>query len=70
LTGLLTRIRDNGKRFVVDADEKLTAFLELESAIVRVPPNQTSILFRFFGESSLLSRAEEALIHPFEDGTQ
>jgi hypothetical protein len=25
--------RDNGKRFVVHADEKLTSFLELESAI-------------------------------------
>jgi hypothetical protein len=25
--------RDNGKRFVLRADEKLTAFLELESAI-------------------------------------
>jgi len=25
--------RDNGKRFIVHADEKLTAFLELESAI-------------------------------------
>ena len=25
--------RDNGKRFVVHADEKLSAFLELESAI-------------------------------------
>jgi hypothetical protein len=25
--------RDNGKRFVVDAEEKLTAFVELESAI-------------------------------------
>jgi hypothetical protein len=25
--------RDNGKRFVVHADEKLTAFLELESVI-------------------------------------
>ena len=25
--------RDNGKRFVAHADEKLTAFLELESAI-------------------------------------
>ena len=25
--------RDDGKRFVVHADEKLTAFLELESAI-------------------------------------
>jgi hypothetical protein len=29
--GLQTHIRDNGKRFVVRADEKLTAFLELES---------------------------------------
>jgi hypothetical protein len=27
--------RDDGKRFVVRADEKLTAFLELESAIHR-----------------------------------
>ena len=25
--------RDNGKRFIVHADEKLTAFIELESAI-------------------------------------
>ena len=25
--------RDDGKRFIVQADEKLTAFLELESAI-------------------------------------
>jgi len=25
--------RDNGKRFVLRADEKLTAFLELQSAI-------------------------------------
>ena len=27
--------RDDGKRFVVRADEKLTAFLELEAAIQR-----------------------------------
>jgi hypothetical protein len=26
--------RDDGKRFVVRADEKLTAFMELESAIL------------------------------------
>jgi hypothetical protein len=26
--------RDNGQRFVVQADEKLTAFLELEGAIL------------------------------------
>jgi len=31
--------RDNGKRFIVRADEKLTAFLELEAAI-----NQSKIL--------------------------
>jgi len=29
--------RDDGKRFVVHADEKLTAFLELEVAIRAVP---------------------------------
>jgi len=29
--------RDDGKRFVVHADEKLTAFMELESAIPPVP---------------------------------
>jgi hypothetical protein len=28
--------RDDGKRFVVHADEKLTAFMELESAIGRL----------------------------------
>jgi hypothetical protein len=33
--------RDDGKRFVVPADEKLTAFLELESAI-----NQSKILVK------------------------
>ncbi|HEU5236831.1 MAG TPA: hypothetical protein VFU37_06805 [Pyrinomonadaceae bacterium] len=30
--------RDDGKRFVVDADEKLTAFLELEAVIRAVEP--------------------------------
>jgi hypothetical protein len=30
--------RDNGKRFVVRADEKLTAFMELESAIRTARP--------------------------------
>ncbi len=33
--GLLTRIVATGKRFVVRADEKLTAFVELEAAIRR-----------------------------------
>jgi hypothetical protein len=32
-SGLADAHRDNGKRFVVHAEEKLTAFLELESAI-------------------------------------
>jgi hypothetical protein len=32
-SSLRTRIRGDGKRFVVRADEKLTAFVELESAI-------------------------------------
>ena len=30
--------RDNGKRFVVHADEKLTVFLELEAGAVRPLP--------------------------------
>jgi hypothetical protein len=30
--------RDNGKRFVARSEEKLTAFLELESAIEGVGP--------------------------------
>jgi hypothetical protein len=28
--------RDDGKRYVVRADEKLSAFIELESAVLRV----------------------------------
>jgi len=32
-SGLLTHIATDGKRFVVRADEKLTAFLELERAV-------------------------------------
>ena len=38
--------RDDGKRFVVRAEEKLTAFLELESAIRAVSsqnPNESSL---------------------------
>ena len=34
-SGLLARQRDDGKRFVVRADEKLTAFVELESGVRR-----------------------------------
>jgi hypothetical protein len=37
-SGSQTRIAGDGKRFVVRADEKLTAFLELESAIQRDVP--------------------------------
>jgi hypothetical protein len=33
LAATLTRSGSDGKRFVVRADEKLTAFVELESAI-------------------------------------
>ncbi len=32
-SGLQTHHRDDGKRFVVRAEEKLTAFVELESTI-------------------------------------
>jgi hypothetical protein len=32
--GIADAHRDNGKRFVARADQKLTAFLELESAIL------------------------------------
>jgi hypothetical protein len=35
-SGLWTRTEATGKRFVVRADEKLTAFMELEAAIRRV----------------------------------
>jgi len=35
-SGLQTGIVDDGKRFVVHADEILTAFLELQSAILRL----------------------------------
>jgi hypothetical protein len=34
--------RGDGKRFVVRADEELTAFLELESVIIRQNPAQSA----------------------------
>jgi hypothetical protein len=56
--------RDNGKRLVVRADEKLTAFLELESAISAIA---LSCLTRFAASGFLLcSRTTNlpfALIH-------
>jgi hypothetical protein len=42
--------RDDGKRFVLRADEKLTAFLEVEAAI-RYAPEVT-----LWGLNALLSR--------------
>jgi len=42
-SSLLTRIADDGKRFVVHADEKLTAFVELESAIHASQPSAASL---------------------------
>ena len=46
--------RDDGKRFVVQADEKLTAFVELESAI-RVVANCLDKLAGFFPDSTSLN---------------
>ena len=37
-----TADRDNGKRFIVRADEKLTAFLELESQTVEARAELTA----------------------------
>ena len=43
--------RDDRKRFVVDADEKLTAFVELESAIRRSPSFTHHALFSDTGQA-------------------
>ena len=40
--GIADAHRDNGKRFVVHADEKLTAFLELEAGAVSPLPAGTA----------------------------
>ena len=45
-SGLFDAHRDDGKRFVVHADEKLTAFLELESAIRPFGENCSEISHR------------------------
>ena len=47
--------RDDGKRFVVRAEEKLTAFLELESAIRAVSPQNPN-------ESSLSGPAVRCIV--------
>jgi hypothetical protein len=44
--------RDHGKRFVVHADEKLTAFVELESAIPLYPRDPRSRRFDDFSVSA------------------
>jgi hypothetical protein len=36
--------RGYGQRFIVRADEKLTAFVELESAILRAPAQLAAVL--------------------------
>jgi hypothetical protein len=63
-SGLLTHIAAAGKRFVVRADEKPTAFLELESAISGIA---LSCLTRFaasrFLLCSLTTNRPFALIH-------
>jgi len=39
---MLVAHRDDGKRFIVRADEKLTTFVELEAAIVSKNPAQAA----------------------------
>ena len=39
--------RDDGKRFVVRADDKLTAFMELESAILNQPVPDSMLIGDF-----------------------
>jgi hypothetical protein len=48
--------RDDGKRFVVRADEKLTAFVELESAILGCGKGITK-----FRASSLISETAQSI---------
>jgi len=48
--------RDDGQRFVVGADESLTAFLELEAAIRATASNYVDRLARFLQNSASLKR--------------
>jgi len=50
--------RDDGKRFVVHADEKLTAFLELESAIPACGGFCVDKLAKFLLASASIKRSE------------
>jgi hypothetical protein len=63
--------RDDGKRFVVRADEKLTAFLELESAIRAVssqnpndPPDVIGVFWSLYSSSSGDSSAIQCPVFP------
>jgi hypothetical protein len=47
--------RDNAKRFVVRAEEKLTAFVELESAI-RAATRKSKVIYRARLEASIGGR--------------
>ena len=62
--------RDDGKRFIVRADEKLTAFLELESAIRLVKSDRTAAREREgrlkIGGLSFGFSAHQANEKPFE----
>ena len=48
--------RGDGKRFVVHADEKLTAFVELESVIERLRRNGLTDQAQFLTNSASLSK--------------
>jgi hypothetical protein len=50
--------RDDGKRFVVHADEKLTAFVELEAAIRGCGFSRLDNLTRFFPDSAAVTGFE------------
>jgi hypothetical protein len=50
--------RDDGKRFVVRADEKLTAFVELESALLAAAPRSYPGAVNLTGDFWWASRIE------------
>jgi hypothetical protein len=43
--------RDDGKRFIMHADEKLTAFMELEAALIRTRPECRTTPTPFTGQN-------------------
>jgi hypothetical protein len=61
--------RDDGKRFIVHADEKLTAFVELESAIrasqwLAAAVGQTSVAFHVDSTDTRKKTAMERFVNP------